>query len=314
MQEISRGTKTGLAVVMFIVLGASCSSKNGNGDVDVCEPGDIQPCTCPGDIPGVQSCNSDGSGWGVCNCSPADTSTDGDDTVSPDVLEDTPDDPALDTPADTGTDTEYDGPPCDESPCGLIPNCGCPSGQKCSLHPDTMARHCIDAGTSTIAEPCENDDECEEETLCARMYSYSGEEEPICFGYCRDDGDCPGDASICLYALSPETTVGYCTIGCDLLTSEPCPDLSKCKWLESTGGEYFTDCIADVGTGTMGSSCSGENQCQRGYFCSGGTTCMGYCRITPPPDTCSFGCRQFSISGSPVDLVFDGVSYGYCWP
>lgn len=298
--------KPRLATLLLVLLCASCSSKKTGSD---CDPGDTRPCTCPGDLSGEQTCEEDG--WGACDCSGEDAGADAEDVVTPDA--DDPGDPETDPAGDAVEDVVDDGPPCDETPCGLIPNCGCPTGQKCSVTGTTHERQCVDAGTGTAAEPCERDDECEAETFCARMFSPAGADEAICFGFCRDEGDCPGDASICLRGLAPET-VGYCTIGCDLLTSEPCPDGSKCKWLRTTTDVDYTDCIADVGAGLMGSSCTGEDQCAPGYFCSGSTTCIGYCRISPAPDTCTFGCSQFSISGSPVDLVFDGVSYGYCWP
>jgi hypothetical protein len=239
-----------------------------------------------------------------------DTAEDLADDPVPDGVEDPADDPV----EDPVVDADDDAPPCDGEPCGFLPNCGCPDGHKCTLAGTPVERRCVAEGTATRAEPCENDLDCEADTLCARMFSPAGADEPICFALCRSDSDCPGDAAICMFVFSPETEVGYCTTGCDLLTGEPCPDGSKCKWLRTTAGVNYTDCTADVGTGLMGSSCTGEEHCAPGHFCAGGENCMEYCRISPAPDTCTFGCRQFTIDSAPVDLVFDGVSYGYCWP
>ena len=51
-----------LAVVALFLLVAGCSSDK------VCEPGLQIECGCPGDVTGYQTCLSDGSGWGDCDC------------------------------------------------------------------------------------------------------------------------------------------------------------------------------------------------------------------------------------------------------
>ncbi len=62
----------------FMVLGVACATDGGNiGDVGgnagaestVCDPGETQTCDCPSDPDGgMQSCRSDGDGWGACDC------------------------------------------------------------------------------------------------------------------------------------------------------------------------------------------------------------------------------------------------------
>ncbi|MBW2263583.1 MAG: hypothetical protein JRG91_16600 [Deltaproteobacteria bacterium] len=294
-------------IVVAAVLALSCSNKG-----SVCEPGDTRPCTC-GDLEGHQDCNHAGTGWEVCDCSPVDAGTDSGADVASEPVEDPTVEPVEDPIVETVEDADDDSPPCDETPCGLLPNCGCPPGRKCAINSETDERHCIVAGAGTEADPCEDNGDCDEETVCIRLYSYAGETEALCHRYCESSDDCPGDAAVCRGVLPSEPEIGICSIGCDLLTSDPCPDGTKCKWLETSLGVWYTDCIADVGTGMMGNSCTTEEHCARGYFCSEGT-CVGYCRISPAPDTCTFGCRQFSIGGSPADLIFDGVSYGFCWP
>jgi hypothetical protein len=294
------------AITVAAVLVLSCSSKS-----SVCEPGDTRPCTC-GDLEGHQECNHAGTGWEPCDCSPTDAGTDTGADVVVEPTEDSTAEPVEDPVVETVPDADDEPSDCDETPCGLFPNCGCPSGQKCSINYEEGGRRCVVAGDAGVAEFCEGNSDCDVDTACVIIYSGAGETEGLCHRYCVDDDDCPGDAGICRYILTSEPTVGICSMGCDLLTSDPCPEGTKCKWLEATGGGWYTNCIADVGTGRMGNSCSGEQHCDRGHFCSEGGYCVEYCSITPT-DTCTYGCRQFTIDGSPVDIIFDGVSYGYCW-
>ena len=297
--------------VAILMLGPACGS---GGDGGVCDPGETRPCLCPGDLSGVQSCNSDGSGWGACDCLPVDSGTDAEDTVSPDTVEDTTIDTVVDDPVeDTIPDPEDDSPPCFEYPCGLKPNCGCPSGEKCSVDRTTGTRHCTSAGSLEAGDRCSSDGQCEIGTWCGPMWTDAGADESLCMEFCRFESDCPGDASICLGDVPGETAVGICTQGCDLLTGDPCPGGSKCYWMIATDDTHYTDCIADVGTGMLGDFCTGEVNCQRGHLCATSISeCIGFCRISPPPDTCTSGCLQFTSGGSPVDILFDGVSYGYC--
>jgi hypothetical protein len=44
----------------------------------VCEPGETQPCACPGGVEGAQACRDDGSGWEECICPGDDGGDDGD--------------------------------------------------------------------------------------------------------------------------------------------------------------------------------------------------------------------------------------------
>jgi hypothetical protein len=224
-----------------------------------------------------------------------------------DMVEDEPVEDAIPDPED-------DSPPCYETPCGLIPNCGCSSGEKCSVDRTTGTRHCTSAGSLEAGDRCTSDTQCETGTWCGPMWTEVGEDESLCMAFCENASDCPGDAAICLGEVPGETALGICSQGCDLLTSDPCPTGTKCYWFVATDDTHYTDCIADVGTGMIADSCTAEDDCQRGHYCSSGAgACIGYCRISPAPDTCTYGCRAFMSGGAPLDVEFDGVMYGYCW-
>jgi hypothetical protein len=245
------------------------------------------------------------------------------DTGLPDTAPDTslPDtgwDTGLDTPPDTAGDIYVDTAPdttCTETPCGLVPNCGCPSGQKCSLV--GSVRQCVDAGTGVKGSPCTDDTQCAAGFLCVGLFTTEGATERACYPFCLDESHCSGDASICFEAFTGVTD-RICSLGCNLLTGSGCPSGSKCTLLTlTTTGQNFTDCTADAGSGYMGSICTLESQCGAGTFCgheSGVDECIGYCSITPS-DSCTCGmCQQFTDSvGTPVTIIFDGISYGYCY-
>jgi hypothetical protein len=206
---------------------------------------------------------------------------------------------------------------CLETPCGLVPNCGCPSGQKCSLVAGTggtPVRACVASGSGTKGASCTLDSDCAAGFICTQMYSDEGRTDSACYPFCDSDLDCPGDASVCWEAFVG-TTDSICSLGCNLLTSTGCPVGSKCTVLTlSTSGTMLTDCTSDAGTGGAGAFCSLESHCGSGHFCETSLSeCIAYCTITPW-DSCFWGCSSFvDTGGSPVTILFDGVSYGYCY-
>jgi hypothetical protein len=221
-------------------------------------------------------------------------------------------DPWTDTAVDTGTDTSS----CSEAPCGLVPQCGCPPGFKCSILGDGE-RACVTAGTGTRGTTCVSDDDCAAGFVCISLFSVEGNDMGACYPYCESAAGCPGDGSVC-WEVESTADAWVCTMGCNLVSNEWCPLGSKCYVLKMADpyDEYATDCTADAGYGTQGDACTADSQCGPGYFCgadSGIDECIGYCTITPI-DSCSFGCQQFVDEyGGPLDLSFDGFSYGYCY-
>ncbi len=207
---------------------------------------------------------------------------------------------------------------CAETPCGLVPNCGCPDGQKCSLvtHGSSTLRACVAAGPGTMGSACTSDAGCAAGLICLELPSEEGGTAAACYPFCDSDSDCPGDASLCHEAFA-DTTDQICSLGCHLITSTGCPSGSKCAlYVLTATGQPLTDCTSDLGSGGYLTMCAAESDCRSGFYCdSGAGQCIGYCSIWPT-DTCIYGtgCRQFVDGmGSPVGIVFDGTSYGYCF-
>jgi len=221
-------------------------------------------------------------------------------------------DTGLDTGIDTGHDTSVD-PGTDTgcpSPCGLVPQCGCPTGQKCSLTGDPPVRGCVTAGTGTKGVSCLTDDDCAAGFICVGLFTNEGASEAACYPFCASEVQCPGDASVCFAAFSG-TTDSICSLGCNLITNSGCPSGSKCTVLTITStGQAITDCTADSGYGTAGSSCSVESDCGPGTFCETTTLyeCLGFCTVSPTDSCPSWGCESFS-----TPAIFDGIEYGYCY-
>ncbi len=212
-------------------------------------------------------------------------------------------------------DSTYHCSSCLETPCGLVPNCGCPSGQKCSLVTGP-ARACVTAGTGLKGASCTLDSECAAGLICVELPSDEGRSAGACYPFCDSELDCPGDASVCWEAFTG-TTDSICSLGCNLVTSTGCPSGSKCNLYELTGsGTDLTDCTSDSGTGGTGSFCTLESHCGPGHFCSGTpyNECIPYCTLTPF-DSCFLGCTEFVDGGTglPVTIAFDGATYGYCF-
>ena len=179
-------------------------------DTQVCIPNITQECLCLGGANGVQTCSSDGSGWGLCACLDAqndfltDTFSDISDDTS--VEQDTEDsDPEFseivedpeqegDTPIydtvdttdslETADTTIADSTDTTESEA-CVPNC---SGLECG--PDPVCSHLC--GNCLNDMNCENG-RCVEESCVSNCTGIVCGPDPVCQNSC---GQCP-DAQIC---------------------------------------------------------------------------------------------------------------------
>jgi hypothetical protein len=237
------------------------------------------------------------------------------DTGLPDTGVDTGTDPGADTAIDPGTD-----PGCAESPCGLLPNCGCPSGQKCYVNvtASPFVRECTTAGSGDSSTICTSESSCGPATQCLPLYTEATSGESMCYDYCNSESDCPTDKSACFSFYTSETYPQICSHACDPLTGSGCPTGTKCGLFGLTSPPInFTDCQADAGSTPAGGYCTAETDCGPGTFCATSlTTCLAICQYPSGPE-CSMleTCTQFVDSGgSPVSIVLDGISYGYCDP
>ena len=211
---------------------------------------------------------------------PSDVPYDPASDLRPDSVVDTAPDPVVDRPPDTTPDTGT----CTESPCGLKPNCGCPTGQKCSLD-DTGGRACMTAGTGALGATCVDDSSCAAGYIC--LLTSSTGTTGACYPYCDTDANCTGTGSICfqLYLGTTPIDAFVCSYACDLLTSSGCPAGHSCDFYlidedgDGVGDRGLTDCNSEVGTGTQGSSCASDAECASAYFCDASYTasCLAYC-------------------------------------
>lgn len=166
-------------------------------------------------------------------------------------------------------------PPCDEDPCKLLPpQCGCPSGEMCTINGSTGGRVCAPEGTAAIGEVCGGTSgvNCAPGALCV---SLGGGTPTIstCRAFCTDDNQCAGFGGLCALQLQDAQMNPIpdkmCSENCDLVTNSGCtvPD-TKC-WILSDAGppqRFFTGC-GNAGTGTLGTACTEEHDCAPGFGC-----------------------------------------------
>jgi hypothetical protein len=109
-------------------------------DGTVCNPGARRDCVCANDLPGTQTCNADGSGFGACECDGADSTTTLGPTTAP---------PECDEDADCAGVAEGE---CQQGVCSPNGTCAVqfrPEGTACGDDTETAcsgADACDDAG------------------------------------------------------------------------------------------------------------------------------------------------------------------------
>ena len=114
----------------------------------ICDAGGTQTCVCPGGDPGAQTCSSDGSRWGDCECGADDDdsgSTDDDDATDP------PDDDDDGTPPD---DDDDGTPPDDDDDGGFTKPVSCAAGEDCSDPANCVYADGCTCTTTSFGELC----------------------------------------------------------------------------------------------------------------------------------------------------------------
>jgi len=201
---------------------------------------------------------------------------------------------------------------CAESPCRLVaPQCGCPSGQACTLAAGG-SRSCRTEGSNDESERCDSGG-CLAGLACVDV-SLTGTEVPLCKRFCDSDADCTGGpGSVCLAELGT-TGQDICTSSCEPASQVGCPANSYCGlFTETATGRRLTDCSGPVGTGGQGTPCAGSEECQKGFTCATIDSlqqCARWCRRSPLGGECAFG---ETCIGFMDPLVFNSVEYGVCF-
>ena len=274
-----------------------------------------QDCTCGNAIceasENVTTCPQDCTcGNGTCEASeteascPVDCATSicGDGTC--DASED-----ATSCPADCSTG-------CIDPVCDLYPQCGCTGGQKCSLD-SANNNACMTAGSTQVGGSCTSDSSCAVGTKCYERDNASTQGQ--CLSYCNPStqAGCTGATSYCLEISNggvPIDGAGICSMTCQPHNpSSGCPSGFSCEiYTHNISQVTYTDCHADVGTGTHLSACDPTvgPYCAVGYGCFNDgppSHCYQWC---VPGSSCATGTCDTAAFSPPLSV--GGTTYGVC--
>lgn len=211
-----------------------------------------------------------------------------------------------------GTGGSGAGTPCDESPCKLTsPQCGCSSGEKCTID-GGGDRLCVEDGTAAPAAQCDASEDCASGSICL------GEADVgYCAPFCEQDPDCSG-TNICAVKLGDGNggtipNVTMCSSACNLANASGCPLGLGCVLGQEAAGQerFFTMCFAS-GTAT-GGNCASPAVCAPGYGCyNDGTNdvCIQNCNVNSP--ACASGTCLAINDGNGQPIVVNGFALGAC--
>ena len=224
----------------------------------------------------------------------------------PDAGVDTrPSDPIVDAMTDAG---------CTHPVCDIVPQCGCPDHAMCTLDADGE-RACVIEGSRDEGDTCSGY-ECAPGLVC---------DGGLCRRACLDSSDC-SEWTECRYEVEGET-VRLCTIHCEFLTNDGCPDAYKCDVYKSDESDrYLPDCFVPVDERSHGESCDHYLSCGHGSLdCTLGAWCyyypiddFGVCESMCPDsdfNTLSFFCPDaFPCCHEAGPYIVAGEGYYSCVP
>lgn len=221
-----------------------------------------------------------------------------------------PGEDATSCPADCSTS-------CIDAVCDLYPQCGCNTGQKCSLSGSDRA--CLAAGSTAAGGLCTADTDCAAGTLCLGRNQDNSERQ--CMAYCDPDNQngCTGLTSYCNGLVDGnQITIpgaGVCSVTCQPHNpSSGCPAGWSCEVYTTTVTQVsFTDCHADIGPGVYLDACDNTAGpfCASGYGCFNDGTpyhCYQWCTATSSCDG-GLGC---DVDAFTPQIIVGGVTYGVC--
>jgi hypothetical protein len=300
----------------------------------VCGDGTCQPseslALCPGDCfcgngscdqgedesTCAQDCTADPvCGDGICNGTEDAVSCPGDCTADPVCGDGTCDAPLEDQsncPEDCGSG-------CNDPICDLWLQCGCQTGQKCTID-GASNRDCLGAGTMAHGQICALDTDCVAGTICVGLSA----QDLRCHQFCVSDTDCPGTGGggVCIITLvdgnqDPIPGATMCTSDCNPASTSPvgCPTGWACHLQyvdenQDTIPDFFlTVCANDAGTGTGVGDCDNVTTfCAPGYWCY--TTwgdCIRTCRMGMSDCQAGMTCLSYADPA-----IVGTTEYGYC--
>ena len=196
---------------------------------------------------------------------------------------------------------------CDEEPCKLVaPQCGCNTGERCTLAGDPGTRACVPEGDKSVTQAC---GECTTGLMCI---DNGTDAPPMCHQFCAADSDCGG--ALCVIEID-EGLAKLCSHNCDPIAGSGCAEATtKCDLFQEPVDEnrWYTLCGA-VGGGTQGDACTATKECAAGFGCVPVTVenstqllCVEWCDIANP--ACGAGtCEPFT-----EPILVGEKEYGAC--
>ncbi len=218
-------------------------------------------------------------------------------------------------PTSSSTSTTSGGT-CSDSPCKLTaPQCGCPSGQECTIA--SFMRACAPSGTATQGQACTGTGSCAPGLLCV-----GGGTTGVCDMFCSVDMDCSATGGICALTLSDGTAMGsipnatLCSGNCNVITSSGCPLAGTGCQLgqEQTGQMRWLSYCASAGSNGSEQTCASASDCLPGYGClNNGVSdvCLQYCDTSDINACGGLGCGALTDANS-NPIVIHGVTLGAC--
>ena len=220
-----------------------------------------------------------------------------------------------------GTESEVSCPAdcsagCTDPVCDTYPQCGCSGGQKCSLD-SANNRACVTAGSTQPGSACTSDADCAAGAICISRDNAGT--QGACLAWCNPDtqAGCTAATSYCLELSSggvPIPGAGICTLTCQPHNpSGGCPAGFGCEIVTHNITQVtYTDCHADVGTGTYLSACDSANgpYCAVEYGCHNDgapSSCYQWC---VPGSSCATGTCDTTAFSPPLSV--GGTTYGVC--
>lgn len=201
-------------------------------------------------------------------------------------------------------------PPIPGGACDTFPQCGCASGQRCTVTNVQGITSCVPDGTAGPYQACSTSVQCQAGAECVGG---------ACKPFCDLDTDCPGSLRRCLQVQydnagtsTPIPGMKVCSSGCALeAPSTLCGSGLGCYPDDQT--PVGTDC-ATAGTGVGAQACCVDSGCAQldstmcapGYACLQSGECRKWCRV-------GFSdCPSSACSGFTTPLIVGGTEYGVC--
>ena len=198
--------------------------------------------------------------------------------------------------------------------CTLGTEVGCAPGDKCTfVDLATLEIGCVEAGSGGPATLCADERDCAVGHVCDPATQ-------VCEEICNE----PGAVSTCYPGWCLDLSYpghGLCTVGCEPIGTNGCPDGLTCGWWTLHDGDQATfHCAvpADGGNLAEGDPCViypftlVTNTCAPGLACVGVEpegSCLRWCAPTGQQSQCAPGqiCQAF-----PSPIIQNGTEYGAC--